>query len=643
MALVLFASKKYLYGSRTVVRSPAYHGTRISFCTDDKKVEQIWEHVHEKTDDDYDPQFMGDSFSNPLHAAVQDGHESAVRRLLTRGIVNSLDGRGYTSDISSLQLAAKIGHLGITAMLLEAGAHINHKDSERKTALIYASEEGHSKVVSRLLLAGADINSADREGLTPLHCATRYGKKEVVELLLKADANVDALNKEGRTALADISFLGDVAAWNGDLSITLLLLEAKTDLTMGGGKYMTPLQLAARFGTTNEVRAILDAGADVNARGGYYETPLQAVCDRPPLASAHATIDLLLERGADVHITGGACHTALFAAAGIGDIEAMSRLLVNGADVNYTNVMVVNGISANVTALGIAAQHNRKDAVEMLLHLGSNPDCYTVIGHPALISVSEFGGDEIFLALMKAGANVNMKSIHGDTALQTAARTGSYSKVFLLLEAGAIIRDSDSSELLYAAVEGGNLNVFQVLKARVAPSSKRGKENATTLMHTAALHGHVAMTRQLLKLRRDAIHIQDETGKNPLHLAAMMGHSRIVNILVNAGSNVHAQDRTRMTPLHLAAEDGDEEIVKILLRLGADPNARDRSGRTPSKVAVLKGHVHVSTLLLNLKTPRKLRQRRRDRGDIVAVVRYVYLAMMLVLIIFVLRNRWMKS
>jgi ankyrin repeat protein len=288
-----------------------------------EKLQWIWKRLRKDPDDDDGPPYMGSSYSNLLHRAVQECDEITVRRLLTVWTVNYLDGIRYTSDISPLQVAAKVGHFCITAMLLERGTRVNHKDSEGKTPLIYASEEGHSTVVSLLLSAGADINAADKEELTPLHCATRSCQKEVVEILLKAGANVNALNTGGMTALADISFLGDVLAWDGDLSITLILLEAKTDLTTGGGNYMTPLQLAARFGTTDEVRAILDAGADVNARGGHYETALQAACDRPRQSPAHATVDLLLERGADVHITGGVCHTALFAAAGIGDIEGV--------------------------------------------------------------------------------------------------------------------------------------------------------------------------------------------------------------------------------------------------------------------------------------------------------------------------------
>jgi ankyrin len=581
---------------------------------------------------------MGDSFSNPLHRAVQECDETAVRHLLTRWRVNSLDGIRFTSNISPLQVAAKAGHLPIVAMLLEMGARINHKDSEGKTALIYASEQGHSAVVSHLLSTGADINAADKEGLTPLHCATRYCQREVVEILLKADANVNALNTEGRTALADISFLGDVVAWDGDLSITLLLLQAGTDLTMGGGRYMTPLHLAARFGTTEEVRAILDAGADVNARGGHDEPALQAACDRPFQSSAHATVDLLLERGVNVHITGGACHTAFFAAAGIGDTDMIASLLEKGADVNYIQVLEFNGTSAIVTALGIAAQQNQKMVAGVLLRLGASPDCHTAYGHPAIMAVSHsWRGDEIFSALIEAGANVNLRSLTSLTALYEAASTGSYSKVRRLLEAGAIIQERESLEILHAAVEGGNLSVFELLKARTSPI-KGCIENTTTLMHTAASYGQVAIIRKLLKLQ-NAIQARDETGKTPLHLAARMGHSKVVNILINAGSSVHAQDLTRMTPLHLAAEDGQEDVVKILLRWGADPNARDKKGRTPFKVAALGVHIGVSTLIQNSPVPRKLRPRPKSCRDIVLLVRYFYFTMIVVLEILVLRDR----
>jgi ankyrin len=585
---------------------------------------------------------MGYTFANPLHRAAQAGDEAEVRRLMKKSAkVNSLDGIDYTSRMTPLQVSAKSGHIGIVVMLLEAGARINHKDSQRKTALIYACEQGHSEVVSLLLNAGGDINAVDREGLTPLHCASRHGKREVVEKLLKAGANVNALNDINMTPLADISFLGDVVAWNGDLSITLLLLKAGTNLTTGGGKYGTPL--AARFGTTEEAQAILDAGADVNARGGYYETALQAVCDRPIQSSAHATVDLLLEKGADVNITGGACYSALFAAAGIGDMNNIARLLENGADIHHSDILEANGIPAKVTALGIAAARNQKDAAEALLHAGADPSCYTSYGYPALMVVSSsWTGLEIFSALIEAGADVNAEAVDGGTALHEAACTGSFSKVCRLLEAGAIVEKADTARsLLHAAIEGGNLNVFEILKARGA-QIEPCLENTTTLMHTAATYDRVTIMRKLLKLQRDAINVADQTGKTPLHLAAQNGHVGVVNLLLNAGSNVHTKDRTGMTPLHFAAAEGNEKIVKILLQVGADPNAQDNRRRTSLKVAADSGHVLLTTVLRNSKTPRKLRRNLKTSVDIVFLVRYFYMTAILMLAISVVWNRLRK-
>ena len=53
--------------------------------------------------------------------------------------------------LTSLHIASKAGHLGVVAVLLEAGADINARDVDGNTALSLASGEGHVDVVRKLV------------------------------------------------------------------------------------------------------------------------------------------------------------------------------------------------------------------------------------------------------------------------------------------------------------------------------------------------------------------------------------------------------------------------------------------------------------------------------------------------------------
>lgn len=87
---------------------------------------------------------------------------------------------------------------------------------------------------------------------------------------------------------------------------------------------------------------------------------------------------------------------------------------------------------------------------------------------------------------------------------------------------------------------------------------------------------------------RDAINQPDyRDGTTPLQAASSRNHTRIMEMLIEAGADVNVKERNGMTPLHRACQRNDENMIKFLVSKGADVNAVDNNGHTPDQLSHL--------------------------------------------------------
>ena len=175
-----------------------------------------------------------------------------IRALIKAGADVNVKG---TDDRTALWVAAWKGHAEIVKLLLESKADVNAANIYSATALIVASQ---TDIVKALLEAKADVNAAHANGGTALSRAASIGNTEIVRMLLEAGADVDAKSRVvGMTALWQ-------AASRGHAEIVKALLEAKADVNAKAhldGKDYTPLSIAKMMGRAEVIKLLKEYGA----------------------------------------------------------------------------------------------------------------------------------------------------------------------------------------------------------------------------------------------------------------------------------------------------------------------------------------------------------------------------------------------
>ena len=69
----------------------------------------------------------------------------------------------------------------------------------------------------------------------------------------------------------------------------------------------------------------------------------------------------------------------------------------------------------------------------------------------------------------------------------------------------------------------------------------------------------------------------DEDNNTPLHVASEQGHTKVVRILLQRGSDATQKNRLFLTPLASAAISGHYDVIELLLENGAEIDPIDRN------------------------------------------------------------------
>ena len=207
-----------------------------------------------------------------------------------------------------------------------------------------------------------------------------------------------------------------------------------------------------------------------------------------------------------------------------------------------------------------------------------------------------FGHQDAVKELVAAGANVNQAAGHEGWLPLALAKDKKLPRIVKILESAsaAIPKKYGSKEELGKAAKHGDIkSVKQLLAKRTDPNARCSFEpgNPTSLT-IAAESGHTKVVELLLNAgaKHDAV---DSRRATALFYAASEGHAGVIRVLLAAGAEVDVQVREAyegmVTPLVMAAEGGHLDAVKALLAAGANVRHRSRSGKTALHLSRRRG------------------------------------------------------
>jgi len=124
------------------------------------------------------------------------------------------------AEEEEVDLLAAVSSSDVDAVkeLVAAGADVNEKDEDGRSALHFACGYGEIECARILLEAGATVDILDATKNTPLHYAAGYGEKESCELLLEHKAD-KALKNDDKATASDIAKMNNHAELSDILKV----------------------------------------------------------------------------------------------------------------------------------------------------------------------------------------------------------------------------------------------------------------------------------------------------------------------------------------------------------------------------------------------------------------------------------------
>nr|XP_018912083.1 PREDICTED: serine/threonine-protein phosphatase 6 regulatory ankyrin repeat subunit C-like [Bemisia tabaci] len=595
--------------------------------------------------------------SPPLHAAIKSRHTELVKLLLEKGAdVNALSWRGetvlelavqtrcpdivvhvldYRPDVNNERnrtiLHTVINFIGtekdsiILTKLLQHGFSFNTDDPD----LLFKAVRGNFFRLAKLLLENGsdpndayyyddDIGTQELNGffLYPLHIAVARRNATMVKLLLDFNADPDVQDQDGNspllfavllsesaiaktlseesTVLIDEDLVTLFAAANCDTEVVESLYSRKEFIQIHRRcvereldlKYLLAFQDMKLTEKTESCQENFRCFRDFLPTS--FDAPISSV--NPLSIAARAgrtkTVKFLLDKGVYESSADAQGITALHEAATAGHLEVVQIFVEKLVDHG------LNFWSEYGSPLYIAAKAKQWEVVEVLLKNGAR---FGDQEKEARLFQRQVNPERNFKLLLEDSTEWDADS-QPVTFIKTLIEQGKQELIIALMstEAKTTLEVQRLSILHYATKNNAEKLVNYLLKY---DSAKFHSDNYNILFLISAKRGYLEILEMLLEAGTE-VNSTVSQGKTALHYAALRGDLKMIQVLLEYKADIDSQTNIGETPLTISASRGYKSTVETLLIAGAIINLPDKRGRSPVYNASKNGHVETVELLM---------------------------------------------
>lgn len=520
----------------------------------------------------------------PLIAGASNGCTAAVRALLDWKSTWATN--GWVSAAMSLRRIrstwAGSGSVASVVALLEFRATSKAHKTAITRALTIALQYGHEECAKILLTAGADINAAVPSVVVdPSSLYTPAGWPE--DQYEQVRGSTWLRNRRQipgpRTNALQAALSGPAAE-----KVIPFLLSSGCDANLLGGSEKYPIIVAVEKCSVQVIRSLLEGGANPNIVSGKINAILAAVRRE---CSSNEILQLLFQAGARIEP----------------DICTVDELLKISLE-----FFSEDGRFSHTETLEDAVRRGPGAAAQSLLRAVPSMQA-TQANFTNLLQAAIAVGDQACIdLLLERGVDVHSVHPSNGTPLHTASRFGHVALVQYLLKADVDpnILQGHQATALRAAVIGSHTSIVEaLLQSGAKVNQKLSKDPRTnssteTLLDIAARLGDSDIVQLLVSA---GIHVlSDYTSRcHPLVKACETSSIEAISCLINSGAAAGLVKRQHqaheVSPLHMACYHGREDVVQLLLDRHVGLDLAQEGSASPLLLASQAGHVNVVRLL----------------------------------------------